>query len=394
MLLSVELKAELKELLDKAEAHLSAGELKEAQALKESIEEKKLAISEALKAEKIEKTEKGGKKLMFEKKMSTQKALNMAVKAHIAGKEIPENVKMEVAADFNGVGNYGHMDGEDYDGSRGGYLIPIEMLPLKEIQGMYPTLRPYVETITTATRTGWLPISKYNGSENYADALIAFDELDEISKANLTFGKLDYKVKDYGLIIPVSRQLIEDATSDVLGLIARNFLRRQAMLENAKILEILDSTTQTATVDTTASAAALFIALKTAYNQTLVREYGRAAKIITNRTGLNMLDTAVDNEGRFILERDVRPDVEPFSIGGHTVIVLDNEALPDDETNGTPFYVGDFFSAAAIVDRKALEIASDASAGFTSNSVLVRAISRFDFLVKDIDAIVKINATA
>lgn len=392
MLKSVEIKAEMKSLSEDIRNLLAENKVTEAAELKASLQAKQLLLDETLKEEETSKEMKGGKQLMeTSKKMSVYAALNMAVKKTILNQEIPEDVKMTVAGAYEGTGNYGHIDAT-HSGERGGYLIPIEMLPLKEYYSQYPTLRPYVDTITTEVRSGWLPTTKYSGSENYNDALINFDELDEIDKAQLKFGKLDYKMKDYGLIIPVSRQLIDDASSDILGLVSRNFIRRQAMLENAKILAIFDTTEQTGTVDTSTSGTALYSALKKAYNETLLREYGKAAKIITNRTGLNMLDCAVDNEGRYILEQDVHSVTEPFSIGGHEVIVIDNEALPNSAEGKAPFYVGDFYNAAAIVSRQAIEIASDESAGFTSYSVLVRAVSRFDFLVKDIKAIVKIEA--
>lgn len=394
MLRSVELKAEMKSLSDDIKNLLAENKVTEASELKATLQAKQLMLTEALEEEKQSKEMKGGKTVMSTtKKMSVYAALNMAVKKTILNQEIPEDVTMTIAGAYEGTGNYGHIDAS-HTGERGGYLIPIEMLPLKEIYSQYPTLRPYVDTINTEVRSGWLPTTKYTGSENYQDALINFDEMDEISKSQLKFGKLDYKMKDYGLIIPISRQLIDDASSDVLGLVTRNFIRRQAMLENAKILDILNTTDQTAEVDTTTSGTALYNTLKTAYNETLLREYGKAAKIITNRSGLNLLDTAVDNEGRYILEYDVRSSVvEPFNVGGHEVIVIDNEALPNSGEGKVPFYVGDFFNAAAIVNRQTLEIAADESAGFTSYSVLVRAVSRFDFLVKDIKAVVKISAT-
>lgn len=240
----------------------------------------------------------------------------------------------------------------------------------------------------------------YNGgSKNYADALIAFDELSELQKDQIYFSKMEFNVKDYGLIIPLSKQLLADTSVDVLGIVSRNFARRQAMLENDKILGILDSVELKDTLSPSSGnnkvlGSEVIDRLKKAWNVDLATEYGTNAVILTNQDGIQLLDTLWDSFGHPLLQPTVQ-DPTTFQISGHKVIVVDNAVLKGSRytkasKNYIPFFVGDLKMACCICDRMGLEIASSEEAGFSTYSVNVRAVSRFDFLKKDMTAVERI----
>lgn len=387
MLKSMILKQEYFKIKSSAEEALKNNDKILARKLAEDAKVKKLEIENAI-SEELELKQKKGSVVSMNKgiKPNDKKLLNAVVCKTLLGKSLNEFEQEFSNRIKNAVGATGMVEAEN---DRGGVLVPIEMLPYQELRNQYSGLRPLVDVIPTSTKSGWIPVSYYNGSENYGDALIAFDELSEITQDDLKFSKLEFKVKDYGLVIPISRQLMQDADADVMGIVTSNFVRRQVMLENSKITDIMNSTTQTDDITTDS----LYVGLKKAYNQTLIRQYGLNSVIVTNQTGLQMLDSALDKNGNFILQPMVT-DQTRLMIGGHEVFVLDNAVLPDDESKGTPIYVGDLKQAAAIVDREALEIASDYSAGFTKNAIMMRAIARMDFLTKDTTAIVKLNVKA
>lgn len=389
MLKSDEMRQEFKALVAQFNEAKENQDFELAKELSKQIKDKKEEINLQASVEESERElKKGGRREMSvtaSRIKNERKILNSLVCKTILNKPLGEEEKSLAAEINNNIGTPAVVEGVE---ERGGVLVPVEMLDYHELRNQYTDLRRYVEVLNTSTMSGWIPASYYSGSASYSDALINFDEYSAITEDDLQFQKLSFNVKSFGLLIPISNQMMQDTTVDIMGIVTRNFVRRQVMMENAKIIAALDKA-----LDEDAPTVAptdAFTAIKKAYNQDLYRQYGLNSIIITNQDGLQVLDAAVDNEGRFILQPMVTDETR-LQIGGHEVVVLDNAALPTDATTSTdtgtgkgiPLYVVDLFDFMAIVDRMTLDIAADASAGFTKYSVMVRAVARLDFVTKD-----------
>lgn len=385
MLKSDEMRQEFKALVAQFNEAKENQDFELAKELSKQIKDKKEEINLQASVEESERDlMKGGRREMnvtASRIKNERKILNSLVCKTILNKPLGEEEKSLAAEINNTIGTPAVVEGVE---ERGGVLVPVEMLDYHELRNQYTDLRRYVEVLNTSTMSGWIPASYYGGSANYGDALINFDEYSAITEDDLQFQKLSFSVKSFGLLIPISNQMMQDTTVDIMGIVTRNFVRRQVMMENAKIIAALDTALESAA--STVAPAGAFTAIKKAYNQDLYRQYGLNSIIITNQDGLQVLDAAVDSEGRFILQPMVTDETR-LQIGGHEVVVLDNAALPTDATastgKGIPLYVVDLFDFMAIVDRMALDIAADASAGFTKYSVMVRAVARLDFVTKD-----------
>lgn len=335
------------------------------------------------------------------KVMDIKKIVNLAMHESFTKNAISDEAKengIKMA-----VGTPGQVEAVD---TRGGVLIPIQMLPFKELRAKYTDLSKYFGHQPVVTKTGWMPIDKYQGSAvidgagtvtyKPAQELVNFDELSEIDKKHLAFDKVEFSAKDYGCIIPLSLQVLRDAEADLLGLVGKSFVRRDVMLDNAKILAALGNATQTKAVDLTASNAKsieVIDAVKTAYNKTLTWEYGQKAIIIVNQTMYDVLDKIKDDNGNYIMQ-PVAGDPTRKQIGGHEVVVVDNFIMADTKASGT--ITSNIFVVSAedfltIFDRQELEIAYSYESGFRTYSVDTRAVVRKDHVVVDELAAVKIT---
>ena len=120
---------------------------------------------------------------------------------------------------------------------------------------------------------------------------------------------------------------------------------------------------------------------------------------MTNDDGLNYLDTLKDENQRYLLQPEVDP-AKPMQmnlcVGARKipVVVVPNEVLTSDETNGIPFIIGSLKDYAKIFDRKRITIkASDIGTigdlnAYEQDLTIFRAIERLDVEVLDSDAIV------
>ena len=78
--------------------------------------------------------------------------------------------------------------------------------------------------------------------------------------------------------------------------------------------------------------------------------------------------------------------------GREIVVLTDTELAPAGGKKQT-FYIGDLEEAVAFFDKKGVEVAVSAHAGFKSNATLMRAIERFDVKPVDTKAIVHLEIT-
>lgn len=263
--------------------------------------------------------------------------------------------------------------------SKGGYLIPTEQIEqLLQFRRSYTALKDFCTVRIANSRNGQQPtIGEENG------VLTNFEELNEIHQSDIDFAQIKYDCKDYGDIIPIANQLLQDVNIDLMSVIGQRFARKSINTENAKILEIL-ATLPPTMVNTG------YKGIQTALNKTLDPAISAGATIFTNQTGYDYLDNLTDNNKRPLLTASLA-DPTQYLFKGRRVVMLKDSLLPADTTTTegktlAPFIVGSMSDLVHFFDRVGVEIAVSTEAGFTKYATLVRAVERFDVQKVDADA--------
>lgn len=267
---------------------------------------------------------------------------------------------------------------------RGGVFVPVETADFAETMetGVY-RLRTRVSEYFARSLSGKIPLV----NNPTAGLVQLFDELPEggIPKGQVNFGSVNWQAKDYGLIVPVSNDLMADAEADVMGIIGEQFFRAQVITENNMILAAIDGNGEAEAVDGWKGIAE-------ALNGTA--PIGSPDKVVvTNTDGYNYLDTLTDEMGRPILTQALVDNPRRI-FRGYEVIQLPNEILA---TSGTaiPFYVGSLRDAVVFVERKGLEISYNpwSDSAYGKNAVDVRVTCRMDCKTKFATAVKKLTVT-
>lgn len=290
---------------------------------------------------------------------------------HIWNKRVRNMVLTpEEAKYMNAAGTPGVVESTD---GKGGYVVPTEQeATLLEFRRDYAELKTFCDVRNVASAKGTVPTI---GKE--AGKLIAFDEGNQINKDDLDFGQLAYSIKSYGDIIPVSNEVMADASIDLMSVIGRRFALKSVNTENEAIIAALPSK-QTAITDYKGIVKALNITLDPAISAT--------AAIFLNQDGYDYLDELTDAQGCPMLTASLA-DPQVMLFKGRPVHILSNDLLPT-KTGAMPIYVGSMPNAVAFFDRQLVTVAASAEAGFTSNQTLIRAIERFDVRAEDSEAMV------
>lgn len=210
-------------------------------------------------------------------------------------------------------------------------------------------------------------------------------EMAQISKDDKpAFSKIEYKVDDYALIVPVSNDLLADTDEALLAYLSRWLGKKAVMTENALLLNLLAALDDSATA---IAAAGALKTVKTLLNTKLDPLFAAGSSCLTNQSGFNFLDTLEDKNGRPLLQIDPA-DRTQYMVGGRPLHVVSDLVLPNKTT--APLYVGDFRSFGTLFRRQPMEIASTSIGGnaWPTNSTEVRAITRLDAKTFDAAAVV------
>lgn len=353
MLKSEEIKAEMTKLQDEIKAMAEKGESVPAEMSEKLksllVEQGKAEAMEEMAKNKVVKAEIGGK--------MDRKQINAALRKFLLNDDVEAKKILATAAGQNGA-----------TAADGGVLVPEELLNLKGNNKVVTDLREIATPISVHTRSGSVPIIDYSQAVKLTD----FDENNEITQTKAAFTSAKFSLASKGAIIPVSRELLADADADVLSIIGTLFNRVYIRQLNTEILAaVTGATPTTATVAAIASKAGID-AIKSAVNS-IPLDAGANASIVMNQYTFAELANAADKNDRYYLAQDANGETIK-RIEGRPIVVVENACL----ANGA-VVIGDF-SAIYHIAYPELEVASSEEAGFTKNSVLVRAIARFQDL--------------
>ncbi len=350
MLKSDAIKAELAELQEQIKALTAEGKPVDAEL---STKLKSLYVDLG-KAQAEEEMAKANVKPMEGERMN-RKELNNALRKYLLNNQDAEVIKLFAEATGQNGAN----------GADGGVLVPEELLPLKENNVTVVDLREITTVIPVTTRSGSVPIIDYSQDV----ALVDFDENSQITETKSAFTQAKFALKSKGAIIQVSRELLKDSNFDVVAIIEKLFNRVKIKDSNKSIIVAATTGAKEETVTAIASKEGLDV-IKKAVNL-IPLDAGANATVIMNQKTFADLANVSDEEGRYLLARDANGSTIRI-IEGRPVMVVESSVMADNIVA-----VGDF-SAIYHIGYPDLEVAASEEAGFTKNSVFVRAIARAD----------------
>ena len=264
----------------------------------------------------------------------------------------------------------------------GGYLVPTELLGLAENNGQAVDMRAYCTTVPVSTRAGSVPTIDYGQNV----VLTAFDENNSITEKTATFGSVPFSLGSKGAVVPVSRELLMDAKTDVLAVIGKLLNRVYMKDVNTGILTAATSAATAAGTPANVASKATIDAIKAAIN-TLPLDAGAGAIVVMPQASFALLANVCDKNDRYLLAHDAFGNTIR-QIDGHPVVVVE-----DGELAARTILVGDF-RAMYHIAWPDLEIMASSEAGFAKNSVLVRAVCRHTSICTYAAAFKKIVAVA
>ncbi len=364
MLKSVELRQEIDEITADIKNRIAA-----CQEVPEELQAKLESTIQEFKTQKA--AEIAAKSTVKGEEKMDKKLFNSALKKALLGNDTELKTIYNTAA-----GNNGAISAD------GGYLVPQELLGLKENNTIGVDMRNYCTTINVSTRSGSVPTIDYS----QVLALTSFDENNSITEKKAAFGSVSFTLASKGAIIPVSRELLMDAQTDVMAVIGKLFSRVYMRDVNTALLGAAETAATAAGTPANMASKATIDAIRSAINS-IPLDAGANSIVVIPQTSWAALANVCDKNDRYLLAQDAYGNTIR-QIEGRPVVVVE-----DGEMTALTILVGDF-SAMYHIAYPDLEVMSSADAGFAKNSVLVRAVCRHTNICTYASAFKKIVAVA
>ena len=258
-------------------------------------------------------------------------------------------------------------------GEDGGFLVPVDIdNQINELKRALAPLAPFFSGETVTAPTGWRVIDTAPTT-----GMTQVNEMGTIPKDDQpAFQKVPYALEKYGLIVPVSNELLSDEVANLMGYLARWFAKKEVITENNLIITALKTLTPAAMGSATIDPIS---ALKTILNEELDPAIAAGAIILTNQTGFNALDQLTDEMGRGLLQPDPTNSTIKRALD-RRVVVASNAVLANVDSKA-PFFVGDGMEFGTLFRKGNREVASTNIGGnaWATDSTEVRGISRMCF---------------
>ncbi|NLH34491.1 MAG: phage major capsid protein [Lactococcus chungangensis] len=299
-------------------------------------------------------TEKGGNRSMKNKNISTRE-----------GGEKLEQTRSAINAFIHSKGAQRASTG--FTSVEGGALIPEELLAPELVPEDVVSLKKYVNVIQVNTASGKYPVISKSGN-----MMATVAELQASPKlANPTLSKIDFSIETRRGYIPISQEIVDDATYDVTGLIADEITDQALNTTNKDIATVLKTATAKAVVGVDGIKDTINVAIKRVYN----------VKLIVSASLYNELDKLKDNNGRYLLQDSIT-SASGKTLLGKEVVVLDDEIIGTASGDLVGF-LGDPKAFMSYFDRKQTTVA------WIDNQIygkLLAGIIRYDVKKTDAEA--------
>ena len=249
----------------------------------------------------------------------------------------------------------------------GGALIPEELLAPALVPEDVVDLKKYVNVIQVNTASGKYPVIAKSGTK-----MATVAELEANPKlANPKFTEVDFSVDTRRGYIPISQEIVDDATYDVTGLIADEITDQTLNTTNADIATVLKTATAKAVVGVDGIKDTVNVAIKRVYN----------VKLIVSASLYNELDKLKDKNGRYLLQDSITAASGKVLLGKE-VVVLDDDIIGS-KAGDLVGFLGDPKEFASYFDRKQTTVA------WVDNQIygkLLAGVVRYDVKKTDTEA--------
>ena len=249
----------------------------------------------------------------------------------------------------------------------GGALIPDELLAPALVPEDVVDLKKYVNVIQVNTASGTYPVIEKSGKK-----MATVAELEANPKlANPTFKEVAFKVDTRRGYIPISQEIVDDATYDVTGLIADEITDQTLNTTNADIATVLKTATAKAIVGVDGIKDTINVAIKRVY----------IVKLIVSASLYNELDKLKDKNGRYLLQDSITAASGKVLLGKE-VVVLDDDIIGS-KAGDLVGFLGDPKAFMSYFDRKQVSVA------WVDNQIygkLLAGVVRYDVKATDTDA--------
>lgn len=217
----------------------------------------------------------------------------------------------------------------------GGALIPKEVLEPQKTKVRSVDLSKLVRVVPVTTGSGeYAVISK---SKNKMKKTSELEKNPDLAKTPIN--KVNWTVDTYRGELSVSKEMIDDANYNIMGLVEEDAVNQEVNTKNFEIASILKSAT--------AVNASGFDGLKDVINKKIPSVYD--VSIVATDSMFSALDKVKDKEGRYMLQPD------PTSPTGYKFKNKIIYTVPDDllgAENDMKAFIGDVYEFVALFDRE------------------------------------------
>ena len=243
-------------------------------------------------------------------------------------------------------------------------MIPQELLQPQLEPKDIVDLSKYVRSVPVNSASGKFPVISKSGSK-----MATVQQLEKNPQlANPKMVEIDYSVATRRGYIPISQEMIDDASYDVTGLIADEIQDQSLNTKNADIAAVLKTATAKSVVGVDG--------LKDLINKEIKKVYD--VKLFISASMYSELDKLKDKNGRYLLQDSITA-ASGKQLLGKEVVVLDDDVIGKSVGNVVGF-IGDAKAFASFFDRKQVSVS------WVDNNIygqLLAGIIRYDVKATD-----------
>ena len=201
--------------------------------------------------------------------------------------------------------------------------------------------------------------------------MVEVGELEENPELGKTkINEVDYKIKTYRGELPLSREAIEDAQYDLIGIMQDDIQDQDEQTKLALVADILKTATVVNASGYDGLKDILNVKIKSVYNKVLV---------VTDSM-FNALDKVKDKEGRYMLQPDITSPTG-YSFSGKPIYPIADELFGSE--GDMKYFIGDIHYFLTLFDRMQLSVQWEDNHRFGKN---LASYLRFDVKKTDADA--------